>query len=188
MLAVARAHTLGKLPAAFAGYILEFAHSQRAFGLALGDPWRRRAGDLARALGPAARSLAFHKKPVRGIPRGSIRRSRDEPDLRRTRCPAAAMARGGRLPSRRFDRLWNDARSLSLTLRVRLNERCKIKCDEVRFGSLADIAAALPNVRFASESGHASDVEQGPLGANSDMRPHASWRACERRGWLSDPR
>src|SRR5262245_66341651 len=49
MLAVARAHTLGKLPAAFAGYILEFAHSQRAFGLALGDPWRRRAGDLARA-------------------------------------------------------------------------------------------------------------------------------------------
>jgi hypothetical protein len=77
------------------------------------------------------------------------------------------MARGGRLPSRRFDRLWNDARSLSLTLRVRLNERCKMKCDEVRFGSLADIAHAPPNVCFTPESGHHRVLSPGPLCAIS---------------------
>src|SRR6516164_2583625 len=49
MLAVARAHTLGKLPAAFAGYILESAHSQRAFGLDLGDPGGRCDSDIAGA-------------------------------------------------------------------------------------------------------------------------------------------
>ena len=38
---------------------------------------------------------------------------------------------------------------------------------DVRFGSLADIAAALPNVRFTPESGHNRAFWACPLSANS---------------------
>ena len=46
----------------------------------------------------------------------------------------------------------------------------------VRFGSLADIAARLRHVRFTPESGHAQRQHQCPLSANS------------RRGAASKPR
>src|SRR5262245_38252285 len=131
LLVLARAHSLGNLPAASAGGIVESAHSQRLFGLGLGDPGRRCAGDIAWALEPAAQSPAFHTKPVRCIPLVPTRRSPGEPGLRRTRCPAAAMARGGRLRSRSSDRLWNDARSRSLR---------RIRLDESTRSSLASIA------------------------------------------------
>jgi hypothetical protein len=42
---------------------------------------------------------------------------------------------------------------------------------DVRFGSLADVADALPNVRFTPESGHHRASLACPLSANSGHLP-----------------
>ena len=47
---------------------------------------------------------------------------------------------------------------------------------DVRYGSLADIAAVLPNVRFDPDSGHQRQPLLCPLSAKSRHRPDVSAR------------
>jgi hypothetical protein len=123
-----------ELVEAFIGQADRCTHS----GLRLRDCFSRTVFDLVFRYGSVLQKSAVRQALIACISRASIARCRQRAGALRCRTHTSTRSsgpglRGPRLAGREFD-----------------------KCvrDEVRFGSLADIAAAFPDVRFTPESGH----------------------------------
>ena len=71
---------------------------------------------------------------------------------------------GSALPIARL--AWQEARATAIVSLALVGDT-RVKSNDVRFGSLADIRTRIRDVRFTPKSGHAQRQDQCPLSANS---------------------